>query len=198
MLIPGFATGDDSPTPGNSPTPGPSAPGRDRESPITLRPATPDDVGLLRHWDAQPHVMAADPNDDWEWEVELHRTPPWRQSLIAELGGRPIGFVQVIDPQEEDSHYWGDCGPGLRAIDIWIGEAHDLGHGHGTEMMRQAITGCFADAGVGAILIDPLVSNTRARAFYERLGFTFVEERWFGEDHCAVYRLDRRRWEAGR
>jgi aminoglycoside 6'-N-acetyltransferase len=34
-----------------------------------------------------------------------------------------IGFVQIIDPAREESHYWGDAPGGLRAIDIWIGEA---------------------------------------------------------------------------
>jgi aminoglycoside 6'-N-acetyltransferase len=142
-------------------------------------------------------VIAADPHDDWAWEVELGRTPPWRQSLIAEIGGRPIGFVEIIDPQAEDTHYWGDCGPGLRAIDIWIGEAEDLGRGHGTQMMRQAIARCFAAPDVVAILIDPLVTNTRARTFYERLGFAFVGERWFGPDLCAIYRLERDHWAEG-
>jgi len=27
------------------------------------------------------------------------------------------------------------CGPGYRAIDIWIGEEKDLNKGYGTEMM---------------------------------------------------------------
>ena len=52
---------------------------------MRLRRATPDDLALLRHWDAQPHVIASDPNDDWQWETELHRDPPWREQLIAEL-----------------------------------------------------------------------------------------------------------------
>ena len=47
---------------------------------IALRPATLADVGLLRRWDEQPQVVAADPNDDWEWEVELTRTPPGASS----------------------------------------------------------------------------------------------------------------------
>jgi hypothetical protein len=81
--------------------------------------------------------------------------------------------------------------PSLRAIDIWIGEADDLGRGHGTRMMRLAVARCFADPAVTAILIDPLESNTRAHPFYERLGFRYVEHRWFGEDYCRVYRLDR-------
>ena len=65
---------------------------------VTLRPATPADIDLLRHWDGQPHVIDSDPNDDWHWETELARTPEWREQLIAELEGRPIGFVQ---PKEE-------------------------------------------------------------------------------------------------
>nr|WP_228053263.1 hypothetical protein [Nodosilinea sp. LEGE 07298] len=52
-------------------------------SAIALRPATFADVSLLRHWDEQPQVVAADSNDDWGWEVELSRTPAWREQLIA-------------------------------------------------------------------------------------------------------------------
>lgn len=165
-------------------------------APIHLRPATLDDLGLLRHWDAQPHVIASDPSDDWQWEHELPRQVDWRQQLVAELAGRPVGFVQIIDPALEEHHYWGDCGPNLRAIDIWIGEAEDLGQGHGTRIMTQAIERSFATPQVRAILIDPLASNVRARRFYERMGFVFVEQRRFGDDDCAVYRLERGAWVA--
>jgi aminoglycoside 6'-N-acetyltransferase len=161
---------------------------------VELRLATPGDLALLRRWDEEPHVVAADPNDDWEWETELQRSPDWREFLIAEVGGRPIGFLQIIDPAREDSHYWGDCEPGLRAIDIWIGEADMLGRGHGTTMMRMAFARCFADPRVQAILIDPLADNVRAHRFYERLGFRFVGPRTFGADDCFVHRLDRADW----
>lgn len=158
---------------------------------IHLRPATIADLAILRRWDEQPHVVESDPNDDWNWEEELLRFPDWREQLIATLDGRPIGFVQIIDPALEDSHYWGDIEPGLRAIDIWLGEAEDLGKGYGTQIMKMAIGRCFAVPGVRAILIDPLASNDRAHRFYERLGFEFLHERQFGEDHCRVYRLER-------
>lgn len=163
---------------------------------IRLRDATPGDLALLQHWDTQPHVLAADPNDDWGWETELRRSPDWREQLIAELDGRPIGFVQIIDPAREDGHYWGDVEPHLRAIDIWLGEPADLGRGYGTRLMHDAIARCFAAPDVTAILIDPLASNTRAHRFYERLGFRFVERRRFGSDDCSVYRLERADWQA--
>jgi aminoglycoside 6'-N-acetyltransferase len=158
---------------------------------VRLRPAGPDDAALLRRWDEQPHVVAADPNDDWGWEVELARQPDWREQLIGDVDGRPVGFLQIIDPAREESRYWGDVPANLRAVDLWIGEATDLGKGYGTAMMKLALERCFAAPAVAAVLVDPLATNTRAHRFYERLGFRFVERRRFGNDDCFVYRLDR-------
>lgn len=130
---------------------------------------------------------------------ELARAPGWREQLIAEADGRAVGVVQIIDPAREDSHYWGDVPGGLRALDIWIGEAADLGRGIGTEMMRLALARCFADGDVTAALVDPLASNVRAHRFYERLGFRAVGPRRFNdESDCLVYRLDRADWAASR
>ena len=162
---------------------------------IILREATIDDLELLRYWDTQEHTIASDPNDDWNWEEELLRNPAWREQLMAELDGRPIGFIQIIDPAEEDSHYWGEIEANLRAIDIWIGEESDLGRGYGTQMMHLALERCFDAPAVTAVLLDPLESNTKAHRFYERLGFRFVEKRTFGEDDCLVYKLERGDWE---
>lgn len=161
---------------------------------MNLRPATPTDLALLQHWDEQPHVIASDPNDDWGWEVELCRNPDWREQLIAEVNGRPIGFIQIIDPAREDSHYWGNVSANLRAIDIWIGEKKDLGQGYGTTMMQLALARCFTNPAVVAVLVDPLVNNFRAHRFYERFGFECTERRSFGEDDCLVYRLNRESW----
>ena len=125
------------------------------------------------------------------WEVELGRNPDWREQLIAELDGRPIGFLQIIDPELEESHYWGDAAANLRAIDIWIGRETDLGKGSGTKMMALALARCFDDPSVLAVLVDPLASDTRSHRFYERIGFRFLEPRRFGADECFVYRLNR-------
>lgn len=170
---------------------------------VVLRPATPADCALLRHWDTLPHVLASDPNDDWEWETELGRDVDWREQLIAEYrvdgkASRRIGIVQIIDPAREESHYWGDCEPNLRAIDIWIGEEDCLGRGLGTVMMRQALDRCFADPAVTAVVIDPLARHTRAHPFYQRLGFVPQGLHSFGEDECLVHRLTREAWLASR
>ena len=54
------------------------------------------------------------------------------------------------------------------------------------------------DAGVHAVVIDPLASNARAHAFYRRLGFVPEERRRFGDDadDCLVHRLRREDWRA--
>ena len=163
---------------------------------IALRLATLADAALLRRWDRDPDVAASSGDDDsQDWDAELPRTVPWREFLIAEADGRPVGVLQIIDPAEEETHYWGDgVAPDLRAIDIWIGAAADRGRGLGTQIMRAALQRCFAQPRVTAVLIDPLESNTRARRFYERIGFRAVGPRRFGNDDCIVYRFDRADW----
>lgn len=163
---------------------------------VALRPATIADLPILSRWDEEPHVVASDPNDDWQWETELRRTPPWREQLVAEVDGVPVGFVQIIDPALEETHYWGDVPANLRALDIWIGEPEWLGRGVGTRMMELALARCFADPAVTAVLLDPLASNVRVHPFYERLGFVCAGRRHFGADDCLVYRLDRDVWAA--
>ncbi len=161
---------------------------------IHLRPAISGDAPLLRRWDKAPHVRAAKGDEDWAWETELADKASWKEPFIAELDGRPIGFLEIIDPSGDEEKYWGDVGSELRAVDIWIGEADCLGQGYGSEMMRQALARCFESPEVTAVLVDPMANNTRAHRFYERLGFRFVEERTFGDDVCRVYRFERADW----
>lgn len=162
---------------------------------LTFRDATPADIRLLEKWDNEQSVMDSDPMGDWDWKEELSRSPSWREFLIAEADGVPIGFVQIIDPELEETHYWGEIGRGYRAIDIWIGEPAYRNKGLGTEMMKEALSRCFAPAEVHSVLVDPLQSNSGACRFYERLGFEFVEDRIFDEDACKVYQLTKPTWQ---
>lgn len=162
---------------------------------MRYRKATMDDVELLRRWDEDPSVVDSDPMGEWNWEAELSKDPDWREFLIAETAGVAIGFLQIIDPELEETHYWGDTGSGFRAIDIWIGSPLWRNKGYGTLMMHEALRRCFAPPDVHTVLIDPLESNVGARRFYERLGFEFVENRMFDDDACAVYQMTRSRWQ---
>lgn len=173
-------------------------------SKLILRNATHADVPTLERWDLEPHVISATSDDvnapkafgDTYWPDELTMQDEFYQYFIAELDGRPIGAMQIIDPYNEKTHYWGEIEPNLRAVDIWIGDADDLGKGHGETMMRLAFPLCFADPAVTAIIIDPLASNTRAHKFYQRIGFQPVGRQRLGDDDddCLVHRLTRADW----
>lgn len=171
---------------------------------IVLRSATLADVPLFERWERQPHVISATTDDPAAekafegayWPDELAAQDEHNQYLIAELDNRPIGAMQMIDPHQESTHYWGEIQPNLRALDIWIGEPDCLGKGYGETMMRLAFQLCFADPAVTAIVIDPLASNARAHKFYQRLGFKPVGRRRFGDDDCLVHQLIREDWRA--
>lgn len=173
---------------------------------LTLRTARHDDIPTLRRWDRDPTVIASvsdDPNaevafgeeNDWQENIDLYQPDVW-EYWIAEIDGRPIGAMQLCDPQREPTHYWGDIGLNLRALDIWIGEADARGKGYGELMMRAAISRCFSDPAVTAVLVDPLASNTRGHRFYQRLGFKATHRQMFGDDDTLVHRLTREAWGA--
>jgi len=169
---------------------------------IVLRVATLADVLLFERWDRQPHVISATTDnpaaerafEDVRWSDELAAQDEHNRYLIAELDGRPIGAMQMIDPQQESSHYWGEVRENLRALDIWIGEPDCLCKGYGETMMRLAFQLCFAEPAIVAIVIDPLASNVRAHKFYRRLGFKPTGLRKFGDDECFVHELTREDW----
>ena len=85
---------------------------------VRLRTATAADVSVLCHWDSKPHVAEATGGDEpYDWKSELPRAVEWRAFLIAEVAGDPIGFIQIIDPAVEETHYWGQssriCAPSI-------------------------------------------------------------------------------------
>ena len=173
-------------------------------SEVTLRPVTLDDVPLLDRWDLEPHVISASTDDDdaeiafggMNWPYEIAMQDGFYEYFIAEVDGRPSGAMPIIDPHNEKTPYWGEIEPNLRAVDNWIGDAADHGHGYGEEMMRIALRKCFAEPAVTAIVIDPLNSNTRAHKFYQRIGFKPTHRQTFGDDDCLVHKLTRADWEA--
>jgi aminoglycoside 6'-N-acetyltransferase len=171
---------------------------------ITLRNATIDDIAMLLEWDEKEHLQGSyggDPDfNDWNWVYELRRNDlSWRYQLIAqgvenESHTIPIGFVQIIDPLEEESHYWGiDCEPNLRAIDIWIGDERYINRGCGTKIMKQVLQSSFVFGNMNVIgaIIDPMADNYAAHRFYQRLGFVPIGIQYFGPDRCLVHRMNR-------
>ena len=113
---------------------------------MKLRPVKSSDIPLLQYWDSQPHVIEASGDDmPWDWGQELATDPDWRDLVIAEVAEKPIGVMQIIDPAEEETHYWGDVAAWLRAIDIWIGEKAFVCRGFGAQVMGLALQMCFRE-----------------------------------------------------
>src|SRR5688500_14368600 len=98
---------------------------REHVAVLTLRPATPADVGWFERWAADPGVIEATSDDpgatgafgDTDWADEVAAEDQYSQYFIAELDDRPIGAMQICDPHLESSHYWGEMPANLRAID---------------------------------------------------------------------------------
>lgn len=168
-----------------------------------MRLANLADLAILGHWNTLPHIQFARGNNDFNQENEedkwlgeqLKNPSQFVQIYIATLEDLPIGCVQIIDPFFEESHYWGETAPNQKALDIWIGETDYLNKGFGTKMMNQALEICFANHLIANVLIDPLVVNVRAIKFYKKIGFEFVENRYFDADYCAVHQLSFKRWQ---
>ncbi|MDA2988940.1 MAG: GNAT family N-acetyltransferase [Actinomycetota bacterium] len=157
---------------------------------VDLRLAVAADIPTLERWEAAAHVVAISGDDEpWDWSVEID--VPWQEVWIAEVEGRGIGVVVLLDAHAEPSGYWGDVSPGTYAIDIWIGEPDALHRGYGTLMMRHALDRAFSEHDAQEILIDPLETNTDAIGFYKHLGFMEVGPRRFGTDDCLVLQMDR-------
>lgn len=145
---------------------------------------------ILEMWDEDADVQSSGGEDDnLDWALEIGREVNWREILLAEHQGSPVGVAVLIDAREEETHYWGvDVEKGAWAIDIWIGEARNRSRGFGGQLMKAALTRCFFDHGASAVLVDPLLANVRAIKFYRREGFEAVGPRMFGGDECLVMR----------
>jgi len=57
---------------------------------------------LVQYWDTKQHVIDCDPDEEWDWEFELQQNPEWREQLVAEWDGKPIGFIQISGGRNPD------------------------------------------------------------------------------------------------
>lgn len=145
-----------------------------------FRPATLDDLPLLRSWRARPHVIEwwGEPEvEDPEEVLAENRAAMW----IVEHQGRPFAYAQDYSPHDWDPHPFSYLPPGSRGIDQYIGEPDMIGRGHGSAFVRQHCERLFA-AGAPAIGTDPHPDNARAIRAYLNAGFEIaagpVETRW--------------------
>jgi aminoglycoside 6'-N-acetyltransferase len=136
-----------------------------------FRPATLDDLPLLRGWQRTPDVAAWWGTDDPFDADDLAQghMAVW----IVSQGDRPFAYIQDYDVHAWPGHHFGYLPAGARGIDQFIGIPDMIGQGHGTSFIRQHIQTLFA-AGAPVIATDPHPRNSRAIAAYQKVGFRVV------------------------
>jgi aminoglycoside 6'-N-acetyltransferase len=138
-----------------------------------FRAMTADDLPMIKRWLAEPHVREwwGDPAEQYQL-VSGDLDEPAMDQYIVSVDGRAFGYLQCYDLTAWNSGF-GKQPTGTRGIDLFIGEADMIAHGHGSAMIRA-----FADErltrGVPRMVTDPDPNNLRARRAYENAGFTPV------------------------
>jgi ribosomal protein S18 acetylase RimI-like enzyme len=146
--------------------------------PIRVRPARSEDAGaiaeiqLIGLFDAFAGHVPAEAFDrrslperrDW-WAGEIAALAPRGEVLVAEAGGRIVGFVRVGPTRDgdEDAETTGELMTIFVAPDL-------VGRGIGRALIDAARTALRA-AGFTAATLWLAVGNERARRFYEADGW---------------------------
>ncbi len=152
-------------------------------APVTLRHMTEEDLPLLHDWLDRPHIV--------EWwggwrpsmeEVRTHYLPRVMATervtpYIGMLGDTPFAYAQSYVALGSGDGWWeNETDPGVRGIDQSIGDAHLLGKGLGTKLVRALVDMLFRDPSVTKVQTDPAPTNLRAIRCYEKAGFRIVEK----------------------
>lgn len=140
-------------------------------APYSFRPATPDDLAMLRLWLETPEVRIwwGDPDEQCAM-LEADLADPRMTMLIVSLDDRPFAYAQHSDVAHWAQEAFAGLPPGTRAIDMFIGVPEMIGRAHGAAVVQRLALDLRA-CGAPMVVIDPDPENVRARRAYARAGF---------------------------
>jgi RimJ/RimL family protein N-acetyltransferase len=147
-----------------------------------FRPLTESDLPLLYEWRLRPHVAAGWPPPGSIDELREHFLPRLRddshvRAYIAQLDGRPIGFIQSYVAAHAGDGWWrGITDPGVVGIDQFLANEEELNRGIGTRMITAFVDRLCRDRAIHTVQVDPAPDNARAIRCYEKVGFQRVGE----------------------
>ena len=151
-----------------------------RDSTVTLRLMTEQDLPMLHDWLNRPHIVewwgGEDERPSLE-EVLVHYRPRVlaEESVtpyIATLCEEPIGYAQSYVALGSGDGWWEDeTDPGVRGIDQSLANPTQLNKGLGTKLVRALVERLFSDPKVTMIQTDPAPNNLQAIRCYEKAGF---------------------------
>jgi aminoglycoside 6'-N-acetyltransferase len=136
-----------------------------------FRDMTADDLPVIKRWLAEPHVREwwGDPAEQYEL-VSGDLDEPAMDQYIVSADGKDFGYLQCYDLTAWNSGF-GEQPKGTRGIDLFIGEADMIAHGHGSAMLHAFVDERLRQ-GAPRVVTDPDPNNLRARRAYENAGFT--------------------------
>ena len=135
-------------------------------STVTLRPATPADVGALVAIRSTPEVRARWLGaDDLEAEMLDDLAAPELNLLVIEEADRIVGAIQW---QASDDPVYRHAG-----IDLYLDPAVH-GRGLGTDAVRTLARHLIRDHRHHRLVIDPAADNVAAIRCYTKVGFRSV------------------------
>jgi aminoglycoside 6'-N-acetyltransferase len=130
---------------------------------LVLRPPLPDDADALTAILQEPEVARWWPRFDRERVLaELIAERPDEEPFVIEEDGRTVGYIQTAEELEPDFHH--------ASIDLFLTAAAQ-GRGLGPDAIRILAADLIDRRGHHRIIIDPVASNVRAIAAYEKVGF---------------------------
>lgn len=149
---------------------------------VVLRPLQESDLPLRAQWTADRELcalMGGSLNETREpsAEQEIRSNREW----LARRHSHGVMPYAV----EVDGHYIGDIdferSPTQRkaGLTVFLGDRSAWGKGYGTEAVERVIEELFTEAQIDVIEVDVAPHNTRALAFWQKLGFSeyTVDER---------------------
>lgn len=155
-----------------------------RSGPLFIRLLTdsPADVTIMSRWLSDPTVLEFYEGRDCPFDEEAIRTKflaklkQEETPCIVEYEGLPIGYLQFypIDTAEH-AVYGYPPGTALFGMDQFIGEPAFWNRGIGTFLVAVAVDYLIHRLGAERVVLDPVVTNSRAIRSYEKCGFCKVK-----------------------
>lgn len=96
---------------------------------------------------------------------------------MIDLGGAPVGLIQwyrLVDFPDY-AQAIGEDPAGCAGLDLFIGEVSALGHGVGSDALRQFVTALvFRHRDIDRVAGGPASNNLRSIRAFEKAGFAVV------------------------
>jgi len=161
---------------------------------LVFKPLKESDIDMLYHWLCLPHVAQR-----WGGVPEY---PKVLNKYLRYIGSdyvfpfiiydkdKAIGYIHYYFANRVGKGWWPNAKPGTVGIDIFIGETGYIGKGYGKKILEKFLKVISQDQKIKKVIVDVAPDNARAKACYEKVGFSFVEETDTPEGRTLVFEIN--------